>query len=82
MLGEGTFAVVRRAIWNRGGSNGGRKLDCAVKILHDMSEQVRADLFAEVSHMQKLNHPNLVHLFGAVVGESTFMVGVEKLFVI
>jgi len=44
-LGEGTFAVVKRAVWRRPGS---QAVDCAVKILHDMSEEVRKDLHDEV----------------------------------
>lgn len=40
-LGEGTFAVVKRAIWCR---EDGRKVDVAVKILRDMSPLVMEDL--------------------------------------
>uniref|UniRef100_A0A915D8C8 Non-specific protein-tyrosine kinase n=1 Tax=Ditylenchus dipsaci TaxID=166011 RepID=A0A915D8C8_9BILA len=75
-IGEGTFAVVKRAIWKSPASDGSstRKLDCAVKILHDMSEQVRQDLFSEITNMQRLNHHNLVCLYGVVFGDPTLMV--------
>ncbi|KAI6205856.1 Non-specific protein-tyrosine kinase [Aphelenchoides besseyi] len=70
-LGEGTFATVKRAIWQRSGSL--IKTDCAVKILHQMSEHAIEDLHAEIAHMQKLKHQNVVQLYGIVLGEPTMM---------
>jgi serine/threonine protein kinase len=70
-LGEGNFSVVRRALWTR---PDGSRTDCAVKILHEMSEAIRQDLAVEISNMQKLRHQNLVQLFGVVFAESTLMV--------
>lgn len=71
-LGEGNFSIVKRAIWTR--SADGNKTECAVKILHEMSEPVRQDLAVEISNMQKLRHQNLVQLFGIVFADSTLMV--------
>ncbi|KAK0406437.1 hypothetical protein QR680_018570 [Steinernema hermaphroditum] len=69
-LGEGTFATVKRAIW----SCGQRKVDVAVKILKDVSADVMEDLLLEVSNMQKLQHPNLIKLYGIVFARPTMMV--------
>uniref|UniRef100_A0A1I8AMG2 non-specific protein-tyrosine kinase n=1 Tax=Steinernema glaseri TaxID=37863 RepID=A0A1I8AMG2_9BILA len=69
-LGEGTFATVKRAIWNAGP----RKVDVAVKILKDVSADVMEDLLLEVSNMQKLQHPNLIKLYGIVFARPTMMV--------
>lgn len=70
-LGEGTFAVVKRAIWNK---PTGQKVDCAVKILREISEEMKTDLHAEIMNMQKLRHTNLIQLHGIVYGEPTLMV--------
>ncbi|KAL3123816.1 hypothetical protein niasHT_010029 [Heterodera trifolii] len=70
-LGEGNFSVVKRAIWNR---ENGAKMDCAVKILHEMSPAVRLDLASEISTMQRLRHQNLVQLFGVIFSEHIMMV--------
>ncbi|KAL3072652.1 hypothetical protein niasHS_017626 [Heterodera schachtii] len=70
-LGEGHFSVVKRAIWNR---EDGAKMDCAVKILHEMSPAVRLDLASEISTMQRLRHQNLVQLFGVIFSEHIMMV--------
>lgn len=64
-LGEGTFAVVKRAIWTR---SDGQRVECAVKIMHEMSEMAREDLQKEIATMQSLRHPNLVQLYGIVLG--------------
>lgn len=70
VIGEGTFAVVKRGIWCRNG----RKLNCAVKILHEMTEQVKTDLFSEIYSMQKFHHQNLIALYGIVFDDPTLMV--------
>ncbi|KAI1730351.1 protein tyrosine kinase domain-containing protein [Ditylenchus destructor] len=75
-IGEGTFAVVKRAIWRSSNDNGAgpKAMDCAVKILHDMSDQVKTDLYSEISNMQRLSHQNLVRLYGVAFGDPTLMV--------
>lgn len=70
-LGEGTFAVVKRAIWTKSNA---QKTECAVKILREMSEEVKEDLHTEIKNMQKLKHTNLIMLYGIVYGEPTLMV--------
>ncbi|KAI3420388.1 hypothetical protein GPALN_003689 [Globodera pallida] len=70
-LGEGNFSVVKRALWSRTEDT---KMECAVKILHDMSETIRQDLAAEISTMQRLRHQNLVQLFGVVFSDQMLMV--------
>ncbi|KAL7074205.1 hypothetical protein ACQ4LE_006480 [Meloidogyne hapla] len=70
-LGEGNFSIVKRAVWTRLDNT---KMDCAVKILHNMNEILRKDLSAEITNMQKLRHQNLVQLFGVVFGSNTLMV--------
>jgi serine/threonine protein kinase len=71
-LGQGGFATVKRGIWQRAGSL--VKIDCAVKILHQMSPQAVEDLHAEISHMQKLKHQNVIQLYGIVFGEPTLLI--------
>ncbi|VDK47547.1 unnamed protein product [Cylicostephanus goldi] len=62
-IGEGTFSVVKRAIWYH---PGGSKIDVAVKILRDVSPSLVEDLEVEASHLLKLQHSNLIRLFGIV----------------
>ncbi|CAD5228232.1 unnamed protein product [Bursaphelenchus okinawaensis] len=69
-LGEGTFASVRYGLWQRGDS----KKECAIKVLHQITDAGLEDLFSEVGNMQKLKHENVVQLFGIVLGEQTMMV--------
>jgi activated CDC42 kinase 1 len=73
-LGEGNFSVVKRALWTR---PDGSKTDCAVKILHEMSEPMRQDLATEISTMQRLRHQNLVQLFGVVFGDASTLMVIE-----
>ncbi|CAJ0566716.1 unnamed protein product, partial [Mesorhabditis spiculigera] len=63
-LGEGTFAVVKRAYWT---TPSGEKLDVAVKILRDASDMVMEDLQREIDSLQKLKNPNLIRLYGVVL---------------
>ncbi|VDM28504.1 unnamed protein product [Toxocara canis] len=70
-LGEGSFAVVKRAIWTRAE---GKKTDVAVKILRDATPEVIEDLQLEVNNMQKLQHPNLIRLYGIVFSNPAMMV--------
>ncbi|KAI6191231.1 Non-specific protein-tyrosine kinase [Aphelenchoides bicaudatus] len=71
-LGQGGFATVKRGIWQRSGSL--VKVDCAVKVLNQLSEQAVDDLHAEIKHMQKLKHHNVIQLYGIVFGEPTMLV--------
>ncbi|PAV60902.1 hypothetical protein WR25_17154 [Diploscapter pachys] len=83
IIGEGTFAVVRRGIWTR--SDGKRKsienlpieysfrLDVAVKIMRDLSSVMLEEVQTEASHLLKLQHPNLICMYG-IVQNPTMMV--------
>lgn len=70
-LGEGSFAVVKRALWKRAD---GVKLDVAVKILRDPTKEIMEDLQQEVNNMQRLQHPNLIRLYGIVFSNPSMMV--------
>ncbi|VDM95045.1 unnamed protein product [Thelazia callipaeda] len=70
-LGEGSFAVVNRAIWT---PQTGNKLDVAVKILRHSTTEIIEDLQREVRNMQKLQHPNLIQLYGIVFTNPAMMV--------
>ena len=63
-LGEGTFAIVKRAIWQKSPTE---KVDVAVKIIRESSEEVKKDLQAEINTMSKLRHPNLIQFYGVVL---------------
>uniref|UniRef100_A0AC35G2G0 Non-specific protein-tyrosine kinase n=1 Tax=Panagrolaimus sp. PS1159 TaxID=55785 RepID=A0AC35G2G0_9BILA len=71
-LGEGTFAVVKRALWKK--SEGEKKIDVAVKILREVTDIVKKDVEAEIQTMSKLHHANLVDLYGVVLGDPMLMV--------
>ncbi|KIH59143.1 hypothetical protein ANCDUO_10638 [Ancylostoma duodenale] len=62
-IGEGTFSVVKRALWYH---PSGVKLDVAVKILRDISPSLIEDLQVEASHLLKLQHSNLIRMYGIV----------------
>lgn len=70
-LGEGTFAVVKRALWTR---TDNKKIDVAVKIIREINEEVKKDLQVEINTMSKLRHNNLITLFGVVLGDPMLMV--------
>lgn len=70
-LGEGSFAVVKRALWT---PKTGQKLDVAAKILRDSTPEIIEDLQREVTNMQKLKHPNLIQLYGIVFSNPAMMV--------
>ncbi|VBB29935.1 unnamed protein product, partial [Acanthocheilonema viteae] len=70
-LGEGSFAVVKRAVWT---PKMARKLDVAAKILRDSTPEIIEDLQREVTNMQKLKHPNLIQLYGIVFSNPAMMV--------
>jgi tRNA A-37 threonylcarbamoyl transferase component Bud32 len=71
-LGEGTFAIVKRALWKKSDSE--KKIDVAVKILREVTDIVKKDVEAEIQTMSKLNHSNLVDLYGVVLGDPMLMV--------
>ncbi|KHJ91984.1 hypothetical protein OESDEN_08137 [Oesophagostomum dentatum] len=62
-IGEGTFSVVKRAIWYH---PSGQKLEVAVKILRNASPSFMEELEVEASHLLKLQHSNLIRLYGVV----------------
>ncbi|RCN47014.1 hypothetical protein ANCCAN_06945, partial [Ancylostoma caninum] len=62
-IGEGTFSVVKRALWYH---PSGVKKDVAVKILRDISPSLVEDLQVEASHLLKLQHSNLIRMYGIV----------------
>uniref|UniRef100_A0AAF5PJM2 non-specific protein-tyrosine kinase n=1 Tax=Wuchereria bancrofti TaxID=6293 RepID=A0AAF5PJM2_WUCBA len=70
-LGEGSFAVVKRAVWT---PKTGRKLDVAAKILRDSTPEIIEDLQREVTNMQKLKHRNLIQLYGIVFSNPAMMI--------
>ncbi|KAK6033673.1 protein tyrosine kinase [Ostertagia ostertagi] len=69
-IGEGTFSIVKRGKWYNSSGSG---VDVAVKILREVSPSIMEDLQAEASHLLKLQHPNLIRLYG-VVSEPAMMV--------
>jgi activated CDC42 kinase 1 len=72
-LGEGSFAVVKRALWTRPGE--AKALAVAVKILRDGNNGDYAEeLQQEISNMHQLRHPNLIRLYGIVLTKPTSMV--------
>ncbi|EPB66612.1 hypothetical protein ANCCEY_14298 [Ancylostoma ceylanicum] len=62
-IGEGTFSIVKRALWYH---PSGVKRDVAVKILRDISPSLVEDLQVEASHLLKLQHSNLIRMYGIV----------------
>lgn len=63
IIGEGTFSIVKRALWYH---PSGERRDVAVKILRDISQSNVEDLQVEASHLLKLQHSNLIRMFGIV----------------
>ncbi|KAF1746939.1 hypothetical protein GCK72_023397 [Caenorhabditis remanei] len=63
LLGEGSFAVVKRGTWTQ---SNGQRVEVAVKILRDISPNIMDDLRVEASHLLKLQHPSLIRLYGIV----------------
>ncbi|XP_056612967.1 non-receptor tyrosine-protein kinase TNK1 [Triplophysa dalaica] len=73
-LGSGSFGVVKKAEWN---TPTGRVLHVAVKTLRSGSSRqvdMVTDFLLEVSTMQSLNHPNIIHLYGVVLTHPLKMV--------
>ncbi|XP_051550183.1 activated CDC42 kinase 1-like isoform X2 [Myxocyprinus asiaticus] len=73
-LGSGSFGVVRKAEWH---TPTGRVLPVAVKTLRgDTSRQVHlvTDFLQEVTTMQSLDHPNIIHLYGVVLTQPLKMI--------
>ncbi|CCD61695.1 Tyrosine-protein kinase sid-3 [Caenorhabditis elegans] len=63
LIGEGSFAVVKRGTWTQ---SNGTHVNVAVKILRDISPNIMDDLRVEASHLLKLQHPSLIRLYGIV----------------
>ncbi|TRZ03393.1 hypothetical protein DNTS_006218, partial [Danionella cerebrum] len=63
-LGSGSFGVVRKAEWH---TPTGRVLPVAVKTLRSGQVDMVADFLQEVTSMQSLDHPNIIHLYGVVL---------------
>ncbi|XP_067299054.1 non-receptor tyrosine-protein kinase TNK1 [Pseudorasbora parva] len=73
-LGSGSFGVVRKAEWH---TPTGRVLPVAVKTLRSGSsrqDDMVTDFLQEVTVMQSLDHPNIVHLYGVVLTRPLKMV--------
>ncbi|XP_048040059.1 non-receptor tyrosine-protein kinase TNK1 [Megalobrama amblycephala] len=73
-LGSGSFGVVRKAEWH---TPTGRVLPVAVKTLRSGSyrqEDMVTDFLLEVTTMQSLDHPNIIHLYGVVLTRPLKMV--------
>lgn len=73
-LGSGSFGVVRKADWQ---TPTGRVLPVAVKTLRGGGSRygdVVGEFLQEVSTMQSLDHPNIIHLYGVVLTHPLKMV--------
>ena len=73
-LGDGSFGIVRKGDWT---TPSGCKVPVAVKILkNDVLSMPGAfeDFVKEVNVMHKLDHPNLIRLYGVVLSSPLMMV--------
>ncbi|KAK2913704.1 hypothetical protein QQF64_030525 [Cirrhinus molitorella] len=73
-LGSGSFGVVRKAEWH---TPTGQVLPVAVKTLRGGASRygdVVTEFLQEVSTMQSLDHPNIIHLYGVVLTHPLKMV--------
>lgn len=73
-LGSGSFGVVRKAEWH---TPTGRVLPVAVKTLRSGScrqDDMVTEFLQEVTIMQSLDHPNIIHLYGVVLTHPLKMV--------
>lgn len=73
-LGSGSFGVVRKAEWF---TPTGRVIPVAVKTLRSNSSRLGemvTDFLQEVTIMQSLDHPNIIHLYGVVLTQPLKMV--------
>ncbi|KAK6763019.1 hypothetical protein RB195_023644 [Necator americanus] len=62
-IGQGSFSIVKRAYWY---SSNGERVEVAVKILRDVSPSKIEDLQAEATHLLRLQHSNLIRMYGVV----------------
>ncbi|KAE9413421.1 hypothetical protein Angca_007077, partial [Angiostrongylus cantonensis] len=62
-IGQGTFSVVKRGLWRH---PSGGKVDVALKILRGVSQSIMDELLVEASHLLKLQHNNVIRLYGIV----------------
>ncbi|XP_022893952.1 serine/threonine-protein kinase CTR1-like [Olea europaea var. sylvestris] len=72
-IGQGSFAVVYRGIWN--------ECDVAVKVYsgYQYGEETLSDCKKEIHIMRKLRHPNVVLFMGAVCSEEKLAMVTEFL---
>ncbi|ESN92184.1 hypothetical protein HELRODRAFT_122144, partial [Helobdella robusta] len=74
-LGDGSFGVVRKAIWMTSPVN---KVDwlipVAVKTLKGEMDGSMEEFMDEVRTMYSLDHPNIIHLYGVVLSNPLMMV--------
>ena len=71
-LGAGSFGKVRRCKW--------RGLDLAIKTLHEIvldDEVSQEEFIAEISVLERLNHPNILSLIGASADSSDLFLVTE-----
>ena len=59
IIGRGTYGAVLRAEWSG--------IDVAVKLTDTYKE--RDSFWAEIKHLSRVNHPNIIKLYGAYVGQ-------------
>eukprot|EP00667_Euglena_gracilis_P002721 EG_transcript_2727 len=74
-VGEGSYAVVRRAVHNAS------RRECAVKCFQAdrLTKQQMLDVHQEVALLQRLRHPNIVGLYGAYYSEDRVCLVLEHL---
>ena len=75
-LGDGSFGLVRRGEWRKGGNEQNR-VPVAVKVLKaDNLTQpgIVEDFFREVQAMHSIDHHNLIRLYGVVLSQPMMMV--------
>lgn len=59
-LGEETFAVVKKAKWNKSDDE---NVDI-VKIIREAAENLKQDFIDEIKIISQLGHPNLISNYG------------------
>ena len=64
-LGSGQFGNVEQGVWKRQGT---RPVDVALKSLTKTSEEDKVKFLQEAAIMAQFRHPNVIMLYGVVVG--------------
>ena len=70
VIGEGSYGKVHRAVWN--GEGGGIQVAVKVLFAQRLEERICKDMDKEVSSMSKLNHINVLKMFGYTPGKSRY----------